>query len=308
MKIVEILYPELCNLFGDVGNIKYLQQCLELEHRNDIAFMQTSFTQDPLFLTRDVNLIYMGAMTERTQEKIVAKWSKEPYRSRLAELIENGTVFLFTGNAFEIMGSYIKDEDTTKKAASKPPASPAPYQVPESLTSEKVEALGDDMRVPKQEPDTSKFGCLELLPFYVTRNMLKRWSGLVLAEFSAKSDDFDDESENKGVFENIDIVGFRAQFTKCHLFGNEKVGLFGVSVGDGMKDTAKGEAKIEGVRVKNFFGTYLLGPLLVSNPQFTEYLLTLAGFDDIELPFAEELYEAYERRLIEFSQPKIRVH
>ena len=30
---VEILYPELCNLYGDRGNMDYLKQCLPAEFR-----------------------------------------------------------------------------------------------------------------------------------------------------------------------------------------------------------------------------------------------------------------------------------
>ena len=28
---IEMLYPEVCNLFGDISNIKYLKKCLDME-------------------------------------------------------------------------------------------------------------------------------------------------------------------------------------------------------------------------------------------------------------------------------------
>ena len=54
----------------------------------------------------------MGAMTERTQEKVIKKLM--PYKEKINELIEKGVVFLCTGNALEIFGKYIENEDGSK--------------------------------------------------------------------------------------------------------------------------------------------------------------------------------------------------
>lgn len=54
----------------------------------------------------------MGAMTERTQEKVIKKLM--PYKEKINELIEKGVVFLCTGNALEIFGKYIENEDRSK--------------------------------------------------------------------------------------------------------------------------------------------------------------------------------------------------
>ena len=37
-----------------------------------------------------------------------------PYKNRIEELIEKNTVFLFTGNALEVLGDYIENEDGSK--------------------------------------------------------------------------------------------------------------------------------------------------------------------------------------------------
>ena len=100
---IEILFPEFCNLFGDIGNIKYLKECLP-----DEEFIETSFQSEPRFISEDVDFIYMGAMTERIQEKVIEKFM--PHKQRINDLIENGTVFLFTGNAMEVLGEYIEDD------------------------------------------------------------------------------------------------------------------------------------------------------------------------------------------------------
>lgn len=103
-KTIEVLFPELCNLFGDLYNAKYLERCLPEARRVD-----TPLSGEPLFAREAVDLIYMGPMSERTQEKAIEKL--RPYRERLEELIQGGTAFLLTGNAMEVLGSYIERED-----------------------------------------------------------------------------------------------------------------------------------------------------------------------------------------------------
>jgi len=104
---IEILFPEFCNLFGDMSNIKYLKMCLP-----DAEYIETTMAQEPIFAKEDVNLIYMGPMTEKTQEKVIKKLMS--YKDKIRELIEKGVCFLFTGNAIEILGDYIENEDGSK--------------------------------------------------------------------------------------------------------------------------------------------------------------------------------------------------
>ena len=54
----------------------------------------------------------MGAMTERMQERVIQKLL--PYQERIKELIEKNVVFLFTGNAIEVLGKYIENEDGSR--------------------------------------------------------------------------------------------------------------------------------------------------------------------------------------------------
>lgn len=103
---IEILFPEFCNLYGDMFNMKYLKKCLP-----DAEFIETALEEEPTFVKENVNLIYLGPMTEKTQEKVISKLL--PYKERIIDLIEKNTVFLFTGNAIEVLGKYIENEDET---------------------------------------------------------------------------------------------------------------------------------------------------------------------------------------------------
>ncbi|MBR2700771.1 MAG: hypothetical protein IKE77_01645 [Erysipelotrichaceae bacterium] len=100
----EILFPEFSGIYGDCGNMMLLKQCCK-----NIAFKETSLMEEPLFVKEEVDFIYMGSMSEVKQELAVKKLI--PYKDRLAELIDKGTVFLITGNALELFGQYILDND-----------------------------------------------------------------------------------------------------------------------------------------------------------------------------------------------------
>ena len=63
-----------------------------------------------------------------------------------------------------------------------------------------------------------------------------------------------------------------------------------------------GRSAWEGIRLHNFFGTYLVGPILVMNPPFTKYLLRLLGAGDVPLAFEKENMEAYAQRKKDFAE------
>ena len=104
---IEILFPEFCNLYGDISNMKYLKKCLP-----NANFIETAFDEEPTFSKEKVNFIYLGPMTENMQEKVIKKLM--PYKKRIEELIDENVIFLITGNAIEIFGKYIENEDGTK--------------------------------------------------------------------------------------------------------------------------------------------------------------------------------------------------
>ena len=103
---IEVLFPEICNLYGELGNVSFLKKsCPEIE------VVETSLKDEPLFVTEQPALIYMGTMTENSQLIVLEKLRQ--YKERIVELIENGCRFLITGNALEIFGNAIEDKDGT---------------------------------------------------------------------------------------------------------------------------------------------------------------------------------------------------
>ena len=101
---IEVLFPEFCNLFGDAYNMVYLEKTLP-----EAEFIRTKFSDDVRFTEEKMNLVYMGPMTERMQEQVIRKLM--PLKEKIQKAIDDGTVFLFTGNALEIFGDYIENED-----------------------------------------------------------------------------------------------------------------------------------------------------------------------------------------------------
>lgn len=101
---IEMLFPEIANLHGDNSNIDYLTLC-----RPDARVVRTSLTDIPTFVSAPVDLVYLGPLTEEGQLKAIARLA--PYRDRIEALIDAGTVFLFTHNAMEVLGTRIRNDD-----------------------------------------------------------------------------------------------------------------------------------------------------------------------------------------------------
>ena len=227
---IEVLYPEICCLFGDKANMRYFEMCLP-----EAEFIRTPVSEMPRFLTEDVDMVYFGSCSESNQEKILSRL--KDHKDRIEALIEKGVIFLMTGNSFEIMGNFIEKPD-----------------------GEKIEALG-------------------IIDFCAKRTIPKRNNSLFLGKFG-----------------DMEIVGYTSRFS--HSYGiKDEDAFLGVTKGYGSFI----DSKIEGVRRKNLFGTYLLGPFLIQNPLFTEYLCRQLGVEKPALAFKEEIMKAYEIRLKEFK-------
>ena len=222
MKTIEILYPELCGIYGDKMNMKYLSKC-----SNKLKFIETSHKDIPYFIKHNVDMIYIGPMTENMQEVFIN--TLMPYKKEVKKLIEDGKVFFVTGNALEIFGKYIMD-------------------------------------------GKRKIKCLDIFDYYAVRDRsdVLNYQGI-------------------GKFNEFDVIIHKVLFSKCY-------GKFNPFIikdsGLGMNDTYPNE----GVHYKNFFGTYSLGPFLITNPLFTEYLLKLLGLKD-EIAYKDDIIDAYLDRL-----------
>ncbi|MBQ7896102.1 MAG: hypothetical protein IJ364_06055 [Oscillospiraceae bacterium] len=235
--IIEILFSKYCNLFGDSKNIEYIKLSLP-----EAEYKMTEITDEkPYFAEHDVDMIYLGGMTEKGQKRVL-DWLR-PYKARIEELIAQNVVFLITGNAFEVFAKSIYNK----------------------TSKETIEGLG-------------------------------------VFDLKTEIDLFDRfHSKCTGMLEDIQIVGFRSQFSRVYGDNSKEYFLqcdrgFGIN-----KDTV-----FEGVRRNNFMGTHLLGPILVLNPLFMEYIMKLLGVNAPKAAFREEAMAAYEQRLSEFNDEKIK--
>lgn len=106
--VIEVLFDESCNLFGDGQNVVYLKSTLP-----QAEFIHTKLTDTPYFAENDPDMIYIGSMSEATQRRVLEKLM--PLKERITHLIDKGVVFLATGNAAELFCStieYVTEEIT----------------------------------------------------------------------------------------------------------------------------------------------------------------------------------------------------
>ena len=105
---VEVLFQEVCGLYGDSQNPVYLQKTIP-----HAEFIFTTLNDNPYFVNNTPDLIYIGCMSESIQRRVIEKLF--PFRDRILELVDRGTVFLATGNAGEIFANkieYVTEEIT----------------------------------------------------------------------------------------------------------------------------------------------------------------------------------------------------
>lgn len=177
---IEILFPEVANLYGDLGNIRYIQAS-----RPDSMVYETSLFDAPRFLTEEIDLVYMGTLTEEGMLLAIEKLL--PYRKRILESIQKGQHFLLTGNALEILGSHLE--------------------------------IAQD--VSGKKPAVSTIPALSLLPFYAKAHMLQRYNGLYVGKYKDiqvvgfksqfSHSYFTDMGTARPLFENIRGAGIHPQ-------------------------------------------------------------------------------------------------
>lgn len=125
-----------------------------------------------------------------------------------------------------------------------------------------------------------EYDALGIFDLSVKTNLFNRYNGKVLAQF-----------------EDMEIVGFRSQFS--FLYGDNSECYFAKCVrGVGINR----DSKLEGMRRNNLICTQLLGPILPLNPLLCEYLISLAG-GCAESAYKDAAMDAYQNHLREFRDP-----
>lgn len=105
----EILFPEVCNLYGDLQNIYYLKRCCPA-----LEIVETDLHSKPRFLDEDVTLVYMGSTTE--QGLALASEALRPWAEAIGEKVDGGQLMLLTGNAQDVFTAAMDSDsaDTIK--------------------------------------------------------------------------------------------------------------------------------------------------------------------------------------------------
>lgn len=109
--VIEILYPEFNNLFGDRGNAEYLKARLERADY-EAEIIETNLFSEPNFVNGQTDILLIGPCTEKSQLTELQELKK--YSDAIKNRIECGGVTLATGNAFELFGEYIENPNGEK--------------------------------------------------------------------------------------------------------------------------------------------------------------------------------------------------
>ena len=116
------------------------------------------------------------------------------------------------------------------------------------------------------------------------------------SQFDLAGEDENSSPADIGKFGETEIVGYTSRFSHA----------YDIKGSDAFINVAKGygsfiDAKTEGIRRNNLYGTYLLGPFLIQNPLFTKYLMGKLGVENPQLAFEEDIMKAYDIRIKEFK-------
>lgn len=105
--IIELLYPEIADLYGEHGTFMLLRQMF-----HDATIIETQQEERPHFADHTVDVLYLGPSSERHQAVIIEKLL--PYKERLQACIAAGSHILFVGNAVEVLGQYVETDKGVK--------------------------------------------------------------------------------------------------------------------------------------------------------------------------------------------------
>jgi CobQ-like glutamine amidotransferase family enzyme len=234
---IEMLFPEIANLYGDNANIEFLSRCLP-----QARIVRTGLNETPAFASGNVDLVYLGPLTERGQLRAIKRLI--PHKDRINQLIDSGTHFLFTHNAMECLGTRITNDEMNYDEAG-----------------------------------------VGIFDFSTEVAMFERYTGKVMGTFDGVSQP---------------IVGYKSQFSMVSS-SPDVPGFMNTTRGIGRNPTTH----VEGVRRNNFIGTSLIGPILLMNPHFAQWLLSSLGTPNgTELALKEMAVAAYDARLREFHDDR----
>lgn len=105
---IEILYPEFCMMYGDRANITIIEEAFK-----EAKIVKTHFKDKPKFTDSKPDLIYIGSMAETNLEMVLEELSN--YKKELKAYVEDNGYLLVTGNAADIFGQTIVQNNSEIK-------------------------------------------------------------------------------------------------------------------------------------------------------------------------------------------------
>lgn len=286
MKILH-MYPDVMNLYGEYANMTILKRFLEE------CGAEATFDSLTLYETKDIggyDMYYMGAGTEQNMRLVLKELGK--YREVLVKAKNDGRIMLFTGNAMEIFGRKIIDQNGQELQSNKSAKSGQDSQSNKSTESENVEipglGLGDYETLVQNFRMTGDVVGYEDTP-QAPAPQAPAQQTPVRQETNREANRETNQQEAPINY----IVGFsnKCSYTTFvkHPWFVLKMGDFN-SPADAMKEAdAYGIKRWEGVHEQNMFCTHITGPLLVKNPYLLKkFASLLMGNDE---PFKHQLKE-----------------
>ena len=316
MKILH-MYPDVMNLYGEYANMTILKRFLEE------CGAEATFDSLTLYETKDISgydMYYMGAGTEQNMRLVLKELGK--YREVLVKAKNDGRIMLFTGNAMEIFGRKIIDQNGQELQSNKSAKSGQDSQSNKSTESENVEipglGLGDYETLVQNfrmtgdvvgYEDTADEAAPQTTASQAPAPQAPAQQTPVRQETNREANQEANREANREANQEANretnretnrqeapinyIVGFsnKCSYTTFvkHPWFVLKMGDFN-SPADAMKEAdAYGIKRWEGVHEQNMFCTHITGPLLVKNPYLLKkFASLLMGNDE---PFKHQLKE-----------------
>lgn len=108
---IEYLFPEITGIFGDHANVNILKKSIP---NAEISY--TSLNSRPLFLDEEINLVYMGSMTECNQKLVINRLNI--FKKEIIQRINEGQNFIM-GYISPVSCTSARDNKTTRYAGAR---------------------------------------------------------------------------------------------------------------------------------------------------------------------------------------------
>ncbi|MBE6734483.1 MAG: hypothetical protein E7563_03960 [Ruminococcaceae bacterium] len=105
------LYYDIMNLYGENGNIRMMERVLK-EKGAEVVIDRKTITDTEIDFT-EFDFIYCGCGTELSRNACLEHL--RGFESSLKTAYENGTVMLFTGNSYEMLGESLTTADGVER-------------------------------------------------------------------------------------------------------------------------------------------------------------------------------------------------